>query len=73
MNTTQNGSISKWTNLQILGKALLSSDSAIAGAIVRFSDNSSFFYMNTCVFQINKKIALKRNEGVCFGVRYMGV
>ena len=32
-----------------------------------------FYYLNTYQFQICKKIGPKRNEGVCFCVRYMGV
>ena len=32
-----------------------------------------FFYLNTYVFRICKNIWPKSDEGVCFGIRYMGI
>ena len=32
-----------------------------------------FYYLNTYVFQMYTKIGTKRNEGVCFGIKYMGI
>ena len=32
-----------------------------------------FYYLNTYVFQMYKKVGPKRNDGVCFSIRYMRI